>query len=75
MITRLIFFTMVFCLPFSAYAMQAGAVASSPSGICPILIGSELPPITLQDLAGNDVDLNKSVAAKPTVLIYFRGGW
>ena len=75
MITRLIFFTLLFCLPLSAYALADNDVADSPTGICPILIGSELPPITLQDMAGNDVNLNKAVAAKPTVLIYFRGGW
>ncbi|MEJ2470555.1 MAG: hypothetical protein P8Y96_05500 [Desulfuromonadales bacterium] len=49
--------------------------ANSPTEICPILIGSPMPPITLEDLDGKAFDLNAAIAAKPTILIYFRGGW
>ena len=59
----------------SQVAAESTKVANAPDQICPILIGSSLPAITVQDLEGKSFDLNKAVAKKPTVLIYFRGGW
>ena len=43
--------------------------------ICPILIGATLPKLTLTKIDGNSFDLNAAIAAKPTVLIFYRGGW
>jgi cytochrome oxidase Cu insertion factor (SCO1/SenC/PrrC family) len=59
----------------SQAAADSTKVANAPDQICPILIGSSLPAITVQDLEGKSFDLNKAIAKKPTVLIYFRGGW
>ncbi len=56
-------------------AAESQKVANAPDQICPILIGSTLPAITLQNLDGKIFDLNKAIAEKPTILIYFRGGW
>ncbi len=43
--------------------------------ICPILIGQSLPRIVLRTADNAPFDLNAAVAQKPTVLIFFRGGW
>lgn len=59
----------------SQVAAESPKVANAPDQICPILIGSSLPAITLQALDGKSFDLNQAIAKKPTVLIYFRGGW
>lgn len=68
----LLAFSLVF---ISTAASGRGDVAEAPEQICPILVGSSLPAITVKSLDGAPFDLNKAVAAKPTVLIYFRGGW
>jgi peroxiredoxin len=60
------------CLPFTCLA---GDVGKDPAAVRPILNGAVLPPITLQNAAGEDVDLNALVAEKPTVLLVYRGGW
>jgi cytochrome oxidase Cu insertion factor (SCO1/SenC/PrrC family) len=70
MITILLLLSLV-----SQVAADSTKVANAPDQICPILIGSSLPAITVQDLEGKSFDLNKAIAEKPTVLIYFRGGW
>ncbi|MCD2422495.1 AhpC/TSA family protein [Niabella pedocola] len=46
-----------------------------PEDISPLLIGEPIPPTILPDKEGNLLDLNKAVAEKPTVLIFYRGGW
>ncbi len=46
-----------------------------PEDISPLLIGEKIPMATLTDASGKDFDLNKAVSEKPTVLIFYRGGW
>ena len=61
--------------PFNNAMSASGEVAGSPGQICPILVGKEIPQITLEDIDGNLFELKKAISNKPTVLIYFRGGW
>jgi peroxiredoxin len=50
-------------------------VASAAEAICPLLVGAKIPTLTLKTQDGADFDLNAAVAQKPTVLIFYRGGW
>jgi len=43
--------------------------------ISPLLIGEKIPQVKLTDAIGHIFDLNKAVSAKPTILIFYRGGW
>lgn len=38
-------------------------------------VGEEIPDITLKDPFGNNAELHSLVAEKPTLLIFYRGGW
>lgn len=46
-----------------------------PTDISPLLIGETIPQIILPDAGGKSFDLNSKVAEKPTILIFYRGGW
>ena len=61
-------------LPLAAFA-QPGRVSEAPGSICPLLIGSPLPELSVKSLDGKAFDLTASIRSKPTILIYFRGGW
>ena len=50
-------------------------VARSAEEICPILIGDSVPELTLRTVDGKLFNLNKALRNKPTVLIFYRGGW
>ncbi len=43
--------------------------------ICPLLIGETLPKATLLDAEGRTIQLKDLIAEKPTVLVFYRGGW
>ncbi len=43
--------------------------------ISPLLVGESIPMVMLKDANGKDFDLNKAVSMKPTILIFYRGGW
>jgi peroxiredoxin len=43
--------------------------------ISPLLNGEKIPMALLPDISGKIFDLNKAVSEKPTVLIFYRGGW
>lgn len=50
-------------------------VAENAEDICPLLIGETIPKATLQDSDGNQVELGTFLSKKPTVLVFYRGGW
>ena len=53
----------------------AQQVPTNAADVQPILIGSQIPDVTIKTAEGNDVQLRDVVAQKPTVLIFYRGGW
>lgn len=54
--------------------MIAG-VPLKPEDISPLLSGENIPQVKLINVAGESVDLNATVLSKPTILIFYRGGW
>lgn len=53
----------------------AQSAARSAEEICPILVGSAVPELTVRTVDGEPVDLNETIRNKPAVLIFYRGGW
>lgn len=52
-----------------------GEPAETPDGVQPLLIGAQVPKLTLRAADGTDFDLNDAIGKKPTILIFYRGGW
>ncbi|SMC42082.1 peroxiredoxin-like family protein [Pedobacter africanus] len=65
--------TLVFALIGAAKAQNV--YPAKAEDISPLLIGEQLPSVYLTDAAGSIFELNKALAAKPTILIFYRGGW
>lgn len=62
------------CMSFMPAAL-ADKVAASAAEIHPILVGAELPDVTLKNIDSQTVKLRDIAAQKPSVLIFYRGGW
>jgi len=58
-----------------AWAHDFDDPAASAQEIHPVLIGSELPRLEVRTGDGDVFDVNAAVSEKPTVLIFYRGGW
>lgn len=54
---------------------NGGNIASSAEEVIPLEVGQEIPDVTLKDPFGNDADLRNLISKKPTLLIFYRGGW
>ena len=52
-----------------------GKIAASATDVVPLDKGANVPKLTLKAVDGKAFDLNAAVAKKPTVLIFYRGGW
>lgn len=50
-------------------------VASSAAKVTPLLIGANIPDVNLKSIEGKEVNLVNLVKSKPTVFIFYRGGW
>jgi len=55
--------------------MTTNPMPSSAEDIRPLLIGSKVPRLTLTAVDGKVFDFNAAVAARPTILVFYRGGW
>jgi peroxiredoxin len=53
----------------------APEAAASAEQINAIGVGETIPPVTVQTVGGQPFDLRQAVAAKPAVLVFYRGGW
>jgi peroxiredoxin len=54
---------------------RAETVPASAADAQPLGVGVTAPAVTLADKDGAQVDLAKVFAAKPTVLVFYRGSW
>ena len=55
--------------------MVQAQVADSPVNLKPLLIGAKFPEASLQSLDSNFVNIHERLKVKPTVIIFYRGGW
>ena len=53
----------------------SGKVAERADDVHPLLIGVSVPDVVLNDVEGKQVKLHSLIEQKPTVLIFYRGGW
>ncbi len=50
-------------------------IADSATAVRPILVGSAAPEVKLSSLEGKATTLSALLGGKPTVLVFYRGGW
>jgi peroxiredoxin len=65
----------VLCLATPVVGRAQHGVPTSAQDIKPLLIGASVPDVTLRTAKGESFDLKAAVAKKPTILIFYRGGW
>lgn len=63
----------IFC--FWCVPTLSAQVPEAAEDICPLLIGQSIPQATLLDYEGRQVILKSLINQKPTVLVFYRGGW
>ncbi len=63
----------VFC--FSCTSSTLAQVPERAEDISPLLIGEKLPNTNLRDAQGKTILLSEVLKIKPTVLVFYRGGW
>lgn len=50
-------------------------IPQNPEDISPLLCGEKIPMAGLVDVSGKRFDLNRAISQKPTILVFYRGGW
>lgn len=54
---------------------ERAKIYDAPDKVSPVLVGTKIPDVTMLDFKGVPVNLAKRISEKPTVLIFYRGGW
>ena len=66
----------LFAILLSSVALQAApSVAESAESAQPLQRGASAPAVKLTAVDGSVVDLGEAFAAKPTILVFYRGSW
>lgn len=65
----------LFFMSFLTHDKVKTTIPSKAEDISPLLIGESLPNANLQNLEGKDINLKDVLQVKPTVLVFYRGGW
>jgi peroxiredoxin len=63
------------CWSFQSLALDRSKISEGADDVTPLLIGQTAPNATLQTVDGDPVSLKALTMQKPTVLIFYRGGW
>ena len=58
-----------------SFLLTGVALASAQTNSVPLKVGDTIPDVTLRTEEDQSVSLRQLVSAKPTVLIFYRGGW
>ncbi|MGS0748768.1 peroxiredoxin-like family protein [Halpernia sp. GG3] len=66
-------FLTFFCI--SGATSISAQIPDKAENISPLLIGEVIPKANLQDSEGKNIDLSSVIKSKPTVLVFYRGGW
>ena len=53
----------------------AAPIPDSPDKVTPLLIGAQPADVALRTVDGESVELLATLRKKPTIVIFYRGGW
>jgi peroxiredoxin len=62
-------------MPTPVMAIDRTTIADKAENVTPILNGTNIPNVTVKTADGSTVSLQALIMQKPTVLIFYRGGW
>ncbi|PKI02712.1 peroxiredoxin-like family protein [Glaciecola sp. 33A] len=68
-------FALTAAVSSSALALDRTVIADKVEDVTPLLNGSAAPNVTVKTADGSRVSLQALLMQKPTVLIFYRGGW
>lgn len=69
----IIIFALSLIVAFPAEAQDS--YADEATDVKPVLTGTTIPNSTVKNIHGESVEINDLISKKPTVLIFYRGGW
>ena len=58
---------------FGTFGWGHAQLPDAPNKVRPLMVGDEVPALTLVDANGRDFDLGAH--KKPTILVFYRGYW
>jgi len=69
------FFITLLFTGITTFLFSQSEIAAESTAISPLLIGEKIPNIALSDVSGKKINLLELAAQKPSVIVFYRGGW
>ncbi|WCT14268.1 peroxiredoxin-like family protein [Mucilaginibacter jinjuensis] len=61
--------------PATDTVMAKAMIPAKPTDVSPLLIGESIPAVVVPDAGGKSYNLNEKINERPTILVFYRGGW
>ncbi|WP_414829283.1 peroxiredoxin-like family protein [Alteromonas sp. H39] len=75
MIKKLVCTAILACIAMTSLAHERGTIADAAQNVTPLLNGMSAPNTTLRTPSGAPVSLKAIMVNKPTLVLFYRGGW
>ncbi len=73
--TQFVFGGLLCLLLFSASTTSQDPIPNKAEDISPLLTGEKIPSVNLRTMGNEIISLRDKVGEKPSILIFYRGGW
>lgn len=68
-------FYLFLCSVLFSTSLVLAEVARDPESVTPLLVGQEIPEVSLRNKDGKKLELRTLVSKKPSIVVFYRGGW
>lgn len=75
LVNKLLLSAVVALSALSAQAIDRTKIVDDANDVAPLMIGQKAPDVTLFSSEGEPLQLLEKVSEKPTVVLFYRGGW
>ena len=72
---KIIFLALLSLITLNAYALDRAQIRENVQDVTPILNGTTVPNVTVRTADGSPVSLQGLLMQKPSVIVFYRGGW
>lgn len=71
----LLVFTILSIVSFQSFALDRTTIKEKAEDVTPLLNGMSVPNVVVETADGSPVSLQALLMQKPTVIVFYRGGW
>ncbi len=71
----ILFLSILFNIQMFSQNSEPGKIYNSAEDVCPLKVGEKIPETSIVNLNGDSKTLSTIIGVRPSIIIFYRGGW